>query len=75
MHYYNVIGFLSDEELHKVWDICADALERKGWDCDNSELSIRAFDQNLKQTVDADTVCEPEPVSYTHLTLPTILRV
>ena len=59
MAYFNVIGFLEDEELYKIWDICAEALERKGWDCDNAELSIRAFDDNLK------------PVSYTHLTLPT----
>ena len=59
--YYNVIGFLSDEELFQVWIICAEALERKGWDCDNAELSIRAFDANLKQNVDSDTVCEPSP--------------
>ncbi len=61
MAYYDVTGFLTDEELYKVWDICAEALERKGWDCDNSELSIRAFDDNLKQNVNADTVCEPSP--------------
>ena len=42
--YFNVIGFLNDEELHQVWDICAEAMERKGWDVDNSELSIRAYD-------------------------------
>ena len=59
--YFNVIGFLSDEELHQVWDICAEAMERKGWDVDNSELSIRAYDDNLRQNVDSDTVCEPSP--------------
>ena len=61
VNYYDVIGFVSDEELVKVWDICAEALERKGWDCDNSELSIRAFDDNLKQIVDSDSACEPSP--------------
>ena len=66
MHYFNVIGFLTDEELHQVWDICANAMERKGWDVDNSELSIRAFDDNLRQNVDSDTVCEPEPCGTTH---------
>ncbi len=40
MAYFDVIGFLEDEELYKIWDICAEALERKGWDCDNAELSI-----------------------------------
>ena len=66
MHYFNVISFLDDDELHKVWDICAEAMERKGWDVDNSELSIRAFDDNLRQNVDSDTVCEPEPCGTTH---------
>ena len=66
MSYFDLIGFLSDEELHQVWDICAEALERKGWDCDNSELSIRAFDENLKQNVDADTICDPEPCGTEH---------
>ena len=64
--YTSPVKIVNDDELHQVWDICADALERKGWDCDNSELSIRAFDQNLRQTVDADTVCEPEPCGTTH---------
>ena len=61
MHYFNVISFLDDDELHQVCDICADAMERKGWDVDTSELSIRAYDDNLRQNVDADTVCEPSP--------------
>ena len=30
MAYFDVIGFLEDEELYKIWDICAEALERKG---------------------------------------------
>ena len=64
--YFNVISFLDDDELHQVWDICAEAMERKGWDVDNSELSIRAYDDNLRQNVDADDVCEPEPCGTTH---------
>ena len=66
MAYFDVIGFLEDEELYKIWDICAEALERKGWDCDNAELSIRAFDDNLRQNVDVDSVCEPEPCGTEH---------
>ena len=61
MHYFNVIGFLNDDELHQVWDICAEAMERKGWNVDNSGLSIRAYDDNLRQNVDSDTTCEPSP--------------
>ena len=64
MAYFNVIGFLEDEELYKIWDICAEALERKGWDCDNAELSIRAFDDNLRQNVDVDSVCVCEPSPF-----------
>ena len=26
-YYYNVAGFLNDEEVHKVWNIVGDALE------------------------------------------------
>jgi len=66
MAYFDVIGFLEDEELYKIWDICAEALERKGWDCDNAELSIRAYDDNLRQNVDSDTVCDPEPCGTEH---------
>ena len=57
---------MKDDELHQVWEICAEALERNGWDSDNAELSIRAYDDNLKQNVDSDTVCEPEPCGTEH---------
>ena len=62
MPYFNVIGFLEDEELYKIWDICAEALERKGWDCDNAELSIRAYDDNLRQILTRTRYANPNPV-------------
>ena len=61
--YWNICGFLSDEEVHKVWDIIDNALDRAGWiGCaDNGELSIRIYDDNLKQNIDADTEYEASP--------------
>ena len=32
-YYYNVAGFLNDEEVHKVWNIVGNALERQGYNC------------------------------------------
>ena len=51
-YYYSIGGMLTDEEVHQIWEIVGNALDRNGF-------------------VDADG----EPVSYTHLTLPTILLV
>tara|TARA_R100000773_G_scaffold41794_1_gene38522 strand:- start:897 stop:1160 length:264 start_codon:yes stop_codon:yes gene_type:complete len=61
--YWNICSFLNDEEVHKVWNIIDDALDRKGWVgfADDAELSIRLFDPNLKQNIDADTVYEASP--------------
>ena len=59
--YWNICGFLNDEEVLKVYDIIDNALDRAGWVglADNGELSIRIYDA----------------VSYTHPTLPTISSV
>ena len=61
--YWNICSFLNDEEVHKVWNIIDDALDRKGWigTADDAELSIRLYDPNLKQNIDADTVYDPSP--------------
>ena len=61
--YWNICGFLSDEEVHKVWNIIDNALDRAGWvGCaDNGELSIRIYDDNLKQNIEADTEYEASP--------------
>ena len=42
-HYWNIAGFLSDEEVNSIWDIIDNALDRKGFGgmADNGELSIR----------------------------------
>ena len=66
--YWNICGFLNDEEVLKVYDIIDNALDRKGWIgmADNGELSIRIYDDNLKQNIDADTEYDPEPTETDH---------
>ena len=66
--YWNMCGFLSDEEVHTIWNIIDNALDRHGWiGCaDNGELSIRIYDDNLKQNIDSSTSYEPEPTEPNH---------
>ena len=61
--YWNICGFLNDEEVLKVYDIIDNALDRAGWVglADNGELSIRIYDDNLKQNIDANSSSEPSP--------------
>ncbi len=61
--YWNICGFLNDEEVLKVYDIIDNALDRAGWIgmADNGELSIRIYDDNLKQNIDSDTEYEASP--------------
>ena len=56
--YWNMCGFLSDEEVHTIWNIIDNALDRHGWvGCaDDGELSIRIFDDNLKQSSNLSVV-------------------
>ena len=66
--YWNICSFLNDEEVHKVWNIIDDALDRKGWvgTADDAELSIRLYDPNLKQNIDASTEFELSPFETEH---------
>ena len=61
--YWNICSFLNDNEVHKVWNIIEDALDRKGWvgTANDAELSIRLYDPNLKQNIDASTEYEASP--------------
>ena len=61
--YWNICGFLSDDDVNKIYDIIDNALDRAGYcGCaDNGELSIRIYDDNLKQNIDADSAAEPSP--------------
>ena len=66
--YWNICSFLNDQEVHKVWDIIDNALDRNGWvgTADDAELSIRLYDPNLKQNIDASTEYEPSPFGTNH---------
>ena len=52
--YWNICGFLNDEEILKVYDIIDNALDRKGWVglADNGELSIRIYDDEYEGEYD-----------------------
>ena len=49
-HYYNICGFLEDQEIHKIWNIIDIAMEREGYDVSNAELSMRLYDPELTET-------------------------
>ena len=51
-HYYNICGFLEDQEIHKIWNIIDNALERQGYNADNGELSIRVYDDELMENTE-----------------------
>jgi hypothetical protein len=51
-HYYNICGFLEDQEIHKIWNIIDNALERQGYNADNGELSIRVYDDELMKNIE-----------------------
>ena len=53
-HYYQVQTFLEDDELHKIWNIIEIAMNRKGYDVSNSELSMRLFDSELTENIEHD---------------------
>ena len=50
-HYYQVQTFHEDDELHKIWNIIETALNRKGYDVSNAELSMRLYDNELQENV------------------------
>ena len=53
-HYYAVQTFLQDDELHKIWNIIETALNRKGYNVENAELSMRLYDNELEDNIEYD---------------------
>ena len=43
---------LEDQEIHKIWNIIDNALERQGYNADNGELSIRVYDDELIENIE-----------------------
>ena len=50
-HFYSIAGMLTDEEVHKVWEIVGNALDRNGFVDADGELSIRVYDETLMKNV------------------------
>ena len=50
-HFYSIAGMLTDEEVHKVWEIVGNALDRNGFVEADGELSFRVYDETLKKNV------------------------
>ena len=49
--YYSICSMLTDEEVHQVWEIVGNALDRNGFVDADGELSIRVYDETLKKNV------------------------
>ena len=54
--------------MSDIWEIMDKALDRHGYVgmFEEGELSIRLYDENLKQNLDADMSYDPEPFEQDH---------
>ena len=50
-HYYSIASMMTDEEVHQVWEIVGNALDRNGFTDADGVLSIRVYDETLKKNV------------------------
>ena len=50
-HYYSIASMMTDEEVHQVWEIVGNALDRNGFKDADGELSIRVYDETLTKNV------------------------
>ena len=50
-HFYSIGSMLTDDEVHQVWEIVGNALDRNGFTDADGELSIRVYDETLKKNV------------------------
>ena len=50
-HFYSIGSMLTDEEVHQIWEIVGNALDRNGFKDADGELSIRVYDETLKKNV------------------------
>ena len=42
---------LTDNEVHEIWEIVGNALDRNGFKDADGELSIRVYDDTLKKNI------------------------
>ena len=50
-HFYSIGSMMTDEEVHQVWEIVGNALDRNGFKDADGELSIRVYDETLEKNV------------------------
>ena len=50
-HFYSIASMMTDEEVHQVWEIVGNALDRNGFVDADGELSIRVYDETLTKNV------------------------
>ena len=50
-HFQSICSMMTDEEVHQVWEIVGNALDRNGFKDADGELSIRVYDETLKKNV------------------------
>ena len=50
-YFYSIGGMLTDEEVHQIWEIVGNALDRNGFEDADGELSIRVYDETLTKNV------------------------
>ena len=50
-HFYSICSMMTDEEVHQVWEIVGNALDRNGFIDADGELSIRVYDETLTKNV------------------------
>ena len=50
-HFYSIGSMMTDEEVHQVWEIVGNALDRNGFKDADGELSIRVYDETLTKNV------------------------
>ena len=50
-HFYSIGSMLTNDEVHQVWEIVGNALDRNRFKDADGELSIRVYDETLKKNV------------------------
>ena len=50
-HFYSITSMMTDVEIHTVWEIVGNVLDRNGFEDADGELSIRVYDETLKRNV------------------------
>ena len=50
-HFYSICSMMTDEEVHQVWEIVGNALDRNGFIDADGELFFLVYDETLTKNV------------------------